>query len=203
MRSASHHPHPQRLRDRLREETARAILAAAEEVFAADGLQARMERVAEQAGVAVGTLYNHFEDRAALVRSLVRSRREALLSRVDAAVAEVKDGPVERQLRAFFAAVEEHARVHGRLLSVLVQAGEGPGQARPPRTLLEELARRASAIVARGVASGELRDDRARVFAPALVGIARVVLVRVLEGEGEPGETAGAIVELFLRGAAR
>jgi AcrR family transcriptional regulator len=202
MRSASHHP-PPRLRDRLREEAARAILAAAEEVFAADGLQARMERIAEQAGVAVGTLYNHFEDRAALVRSLVCSRREALLSRVDAALAAVRDAPVEAQLRAFFAAVDEHARAHGRLLSVLMQAGEGPAQARPPKTLLAELARRASAIVARGVASGELREDRGKVFAPALVGIARVVLVRVLEGGGEPGEAAAAIVDLFLRGAAR
>ena len=202
MRSPSHH-HPPRLRDRLREEAGRAILAAAEEVFASDGLQARMERIAEEAGVAVGTLYNHFHDRAALVRSLVRSRREALLSRVDAALADAGHGPVERQLLAFFSAVEEHARAHGRLLTVLMQAGEGPGQAKPPRTLLEELARRAGAIVARGVASGELREDRAKVFAPALVGIARVVLVRVLEGEGAPGESAAAIVELFLEGAKR
>ena len=202
MRHHSHHP-PPRLRDRLREEAGRAILAAAEEVFAAEGLQARMERIAEQAGVAVGTLYNHFEDRAALVQSLVRSRREALLSRVDASVAAAKDGTVERQLVAFFSAVEEHARVHGRLLSVLMQSGEGPGQARPPKTLLEDLARRASAIVERGVASGELREDRAKVFAPALVGVARVVLVRVLEGASGPGETVAAVVELFLRGAAR
>ncbi len=202
MRSPSQQP-PPRLRDRLREEAARAILAAAEEVFASDGIQARMERIAEQAGVAVGTLYNHFEDRAALVRSLVRSRREALLSRVDDALAAAKDGTVEEQLGAFFSAVEEHARAHGRLLSVLMQAGEGPGQVRPPRTLLEELARRARAIVARGTASGELRADRAKVFAPALVGIARVVLVRVLEGASSPGETAAAIVELFLKGAAR
>jgi AcrR family transcriptional regulator len=202
MRSPSH-PAPPRLRDRLREETARAILAAAEEVFGAEGLQARMERIAAEAGVAVGTLYNHFEDRAALVRSLVRSRREDLLSRVDAALASVRGAPVEAQLRAFFSAVEEHARAHGRLLQVLMQGGEGPGQARPPKTLLDELARRASAVVARGVAAGELRADPAGVFAPALVGIARVVLVRVLEGGSEPGEAVAAIVELFLRGAAR
>ncbi len=202
MRSPSHHA-PPRLRDRLREEAARAILAAAEEVFASEGLQARMERIAEEAGVAVGTLYNHFEDRAALVRSLVRSRREDLLTRVDAAVQAAERGTIEQQLVAFFTAVEEHARAHGRLLSVLMQAGEGPAQARPPKTLLEELARRASAIVDRGVASGELREDRARVFAPALVGIARVVLVRVLEGGSGPGDTVAAIVELFLRGAAR
>lgn len=202
MRSASHH-HASRLRDRLREEAARAILEAAEEVLGADGMQARMERIAERAGVAVGTLYNHFEDRAALVRSLVRSRREALLSRVDDALAAVREAPVDVQLRAFFSAVEEHARVHGRLLSVFMQGGEGPGQARPPKSLLEDLARRAEAIVARGVARGELREDRANVFAPSLVGIARVVLVRVLEGGDGPGETSGAIVELFLRGAAR
>ena len=201
MRPSSHH-HPPRLRDRLREEAARAILAAAEEVFASDGLNARMERIAEAAGVAVGTLYNHFEDRAALVRSLVWSRREALLARVDDALAEAKDGPVEQQLRAFFLAVEEHARVHGRLLSVLMQAGEGPNQARP-KTLLEDLAKRGSAVVSRGVASGELREDRAGVFAPALVGIARVVLIGVLEGASGLGETAAAIVELFLKGAAR
>ncbi len=202
MRSPSHHA-PPRLRDRLREEAARAILAAAEEVFASDGLQARMERIAEEAGVAVGTLYNHFEDRAALVRSLVRSRREDLLRRVDEAVSAARVGTVEQQLAAFFSAVEEHARAHGRLLSVMMQAGEGPAQARPPKTLLDELARRAAAIVERGVASGELREDRAKVFAPALVGVARVVLVRVLEGAGGPGETVAAIVELFLRGAAR
>ena len=201
MNSASHPP--ARLRDRLREETSRAILAAAEEVFAADGLQARMERIAAEAGVAVGTLYNHFEDRAALVRSLVLSRRGALLSRVDEALAGAREAPVAEQLRAFFTAVEEHARVHGRLLSVLMQAGEGPGQARPPKTLLAELAKRASRIVSRGVAAGELRADPANVFAPALVGIARVVLVRVLEGAGEPGEASAAIVDLFLRGAAR
>ncbi len=202
MRDASHHA--PRLRERLREEAARAILDAAEEVFAQDGLQARMERIADQAGVAVGTLYNHFEDRAALVRSLVRSRREALLDRVDAALRELGDGaPTETRLRAFFAAVEVHARAHGRLLAVLMQGGEGPAQAKPPRSLLDELARRASAIVTSGIDRGELREDRAGVFAPALVGIARVVLVRVLEGQSAPGETAAAIVELFLRGAER
>src|SRR5512139_3867755 len=114
MRSASPHT-SSRLRERLREETARAILEAAEEVFAQDGLQARMERIASEAGVAVGTLYNHFEDRAALVRSLVLSRRGALLSRVDEALAGVREAPVADQLRAFFTAVEEHARAHGRL----------------------------------------------------------------------------------------
>ena len=205
MSSSSHppvHPHP-RLRDRLREETARAILSAAEEVFAADGLAARMERIAAQAGVAVGTLYNHFEDRRSLVAALVGSRREALLSRLDAALVASRGAPAAEELRAFLGAVEEHARAHGPLLTVLVQAGEGPGAVRPPQTLHDELVRRANAIVARGVASGELRADRSKVFGLALVGMARAVLLRAIERGSEPGEAGDAIVELFLRGASR
>ncbi len=205
MSSSSHqpvHPHP-RLRDRLREETARAILSAAEEVFAADGLAARMERIAAQAGVAVGTLYNHFEDRRSLVAALVSSRREALLSRLDAALVASRGAPAAEELRAFLGAVEEHARAHGPLLTVLVQAGEGPGAVRPPQTLHDELVRRANAIVARGVASGELRADRSKVFGLALVGMARAVLLRAIERGSEPGEAGDAVVELFLRGASR
>ena len=206
MNSPSHPPQPHapaRLRDRLREETSRAILAAAEDVFAAEGLGARMERIAAQAGVAVGTLYNHFQDRKALVAALIQSRREALLSRIDGALTAARGEPAAVQLRAYLAAVEEHVRAHGPLLGVLMQAGEGPGDARPPKTLLDELVRRADVVVGRGIAAGELRPDGARIFGLALVGLARAVMLRTLHGEGEPGAAATAVLDLFLRGAAR
>jgi AcrR family transcriptional regulator len=193
-----------RLRERLREETARAILDAAEQEFAAGGVHAtRMESIAARAGVAVGTLYNHFADRDALVAALARSRRESLVARVDAALAEVEGRPVLDQIRAFLRAIAEHARVHGRYLAVMVQAGEGPGRPRPPSTLLRELASRADALVARGVASGELRPDRGGVFGLGLVGVARAVLLRNVErDEGFEGAVDG-IADLFLRGAQR
>ena len=192
-----------RLRDRLREETSRAILAAAEDVFASDGLSARMESIAAHAGVAVGTLYNHFEDRKALVAALVRSRREDLFARLDEALAGARREPVAVQLRAYLSAVEQHARAHGPLLQVLMQAGEGPGDSRPPRTLLDELVRRADAIVERGVQSGELRADPGEVFGLALVGMARALVIRAVDGESEPGQATDALLELFLGGAGR
>jgi len=70
---------PVRLRDRLREEANRAILTAAEEVFSEEGLGARMEQIAARAGVAVGTLYNHFQDRGALVNALACSTKGVVL----------------------------------------------------------------------------------------------------------------------------
>jgi AcrR family transcriptional regulator len=195
--------HQARLRERLREETGRAILEAAEAVFAEDGLHAaRMERIAARAGVAVGTLYNHFRDKDALLSSLLRSRRGALLERVDRALAAAAGQDARARLRAFLSAIAAHAREHGRFLTVLVQAGEGPERLRPPRTLVAELVARADGLVAEGVAAGVLRPDDAGVFGHALVGMARVMILRSIE-RGAPEDVTDAIVDIFLRGTAR
>lgn len=192
-----------RLRERLREETARAILAAAEHELASEGVHAaRMERIAARAGVAVGTLYNHFSDREALLGALARLRRDKLLARVDAALAEAKRRPVAAQLRAYVDAVAEHAREHGPLLAVLVQAGEGPARPRPGR-LAEELTARVDGIVRRGIAAGELREDHAGVFALAFVGMVRLVLTRAIEERAPLERALAALPALFLEGARR
>src|SRR3954471_15366151 len=70
-RRSESEPERQTLRGRIRETTVQAILSAAEEVFADDGFHAaRMGAIAAKAGVSVGTLYNHFEDRDALLGGL-------------------------------------------------------------------------------------------------------------------------------------
>lgn len=202
-RSHAAEPAP-RLRDRLREETARAILSAAEEVFAEEGLHAaRMERIAVRAGVAVGTVYNHFADRSALVAALCGAGRAALLAQIDAAVAAASAGGARAELRALVEAVIEHARGRGRFLSVLVQAGEGPARAQPGGSLLEQLVARADAVIARGVAAGALRPDPHGVFGRGLVGMIRLLVLRAIEeGAGWDG-IADATLDLFLEGAAR
>src|SRR6188508_2634914 len=81
--ASSSEPKP-RLRERLRSATRDAILAAAADVFAADGAaNARIEDIAARAGVAVGTVYNYFEDRAALVAALLDVRTKSLLEALD------------------------------------------------------------------------------------------------------------------------
>ncbi len=205
MKPASRLPRPpRRLRDRLRAETARAILEAAEQEFASEGMHgARMERIAARAGVAVVTLYNHFQDREALLAALARSRRESVLARIDAALAEAGEAPFADRLRAFLRAIADHARAHGAFLAVLVQSGEGPARPRPPPTLVRELARRADDLVAGGVAAGELRPDEAGIFGLALVGMARAVLLRTVERAEGFERAPDAILDLFLRGAGR
>ncbi len=194
---------PVRLRDRLRDEANRAILAAAEEVFSEEGLGARMERIAARAGVAVGTLYNHFEDRGALVEALSCSRRGLLFDRIDAAVAACEGQPVRDQLRALLAALGEHAKVHGRYLSVLVQSGDGPARWKPRTDLQDGLLARVGALLDRCIASGELRPEGREVYALALVSVVRVAIFRVLEGKGSWEALTEPIIDLFLRGAQR
>jgi AcrR family transcriptional regulator len=195
-----------RLRDRLRAETRAAILAAAEHDFAARGIsRARMEAIAARAGVAVGTLYNYFEDRDALLRALVEERRVGLLRRLDAALGEGAQAPFEAALAGLLGALFEHWAEHRGLLSVLLQedaAGvTGPGKA----TLLDELARRIEKMLRRGRARRRLRPDPAGLQAALLLGMVRGVLRRDARlPPGAPaGDRAAQVMDLFLRGAGR
>ncbi|MCC5474528.1 TetR/AcrR family transcriptional regulator [Streptomyces sp. NPDC059680] len=64
-----------------------AILAAAREAFAAQGLGASLEGVAREAGVAIGTLYRHFPTRLSLVEELFAAKFLDLLDSAKQAAA--------------------------------------------------------------------------------------------------------------------
>jgi AcrR family transcriptional regulator len=194
---------PVRLRDRLRAETQAAILAAAEEAFAADGIEgAHMEAIAARAGVAVGTLYNYFEDRDGLLTALVEARRAGLLLRLDAALAEGEGKPFEESLAAFLGGLFDHWAAHRGLLSVLFQA-DGPIRGRG--SILEEVTRRTEAVLRRGRAQGKLQPDASGLQAPMLLGMARAVLRQDAsrQGGGRDEDRAGLVLAVFLRGAGR
>jgi AcrR family transcriptional regulator len=204
--SEAPHAHPP-LRARLREEVRTAILDAAESVLARDGLRAgRMEDIARQAGVAVGTVYNHFADRDALLRSLLDSRRGELLGRVDGAL-ESADSAFRSQLGAFVEAIFDHARSHRSLLALLVQDQGLALKARltpsPESRTLEQLRARARRIVTVGIAEGALRRKDSGLWADLLVGSVRALLLRELVQTGEPRRIPPVrpAVEFFLTGA--
>jgi AcrR family transcriptional regulator len=50
------------------------VIDAAQVVFSEHGPDARMDEVAEKAGVAVGTLYRHFPNKEALLKALIAER---------------------------------------------------------------------------------------------------------------------------------
>lgn len=192
-----------RLRMRLREETSTVILAAAERAIGEEGLHAaRIELIAAYAGVSVGTIYNHFKDRTALVQALFDARGRRLEALLEQGIQRTADLPAHDQVRALFDATAEHGREHGRLFGSLLRENHGPARIRPPDVTRAALAMAAAAVVARGIATGEFREDRASVFAEALTALARQAFACAVDGRGTADEI-DALTDLFIRGVAR
>jgi AcrR family transcriptional regulator len=162
-----------------------------------------MEDIAERAGVSVGTLYNHFEDRNALLLELIRVRREALLAQVDAELAGVAGRPVREQLRALLDKVFGHFHEHARFFANVMQSELVRTQGYPQRHgLLAEISKRVEPILVRGVASGELRRAGSEYYASLLLGMVRGLLMRVAETQRSEELQRGAdvLLQVFMQG---
>ncbi|MFB4420037.1 TetR/AcrR family transcriptional regulator [Streptomyces sp. QL37] len=143
-----------------------ALLTAAREAFLADD-DAHVEEIARRAGVAVGTLYRHFDTREALVAEVYRQE-----------VAELCDAPArllaqhapDEALRTFLLLLVEHAAVGRGMSEALesIMATDSPvfDDAR------DEMARALDELLAAGVAAGLVREGvGGRVALRALGGI--------------------------------
>lgn len=81
-------------------ETVDVILAATARVLVRDGFdRASTNRIAETAGVSIGSLYQYFPSKEALVAALVERHIDSMSERLQAEMAEVADAPVEVAVR--------------------------------------------------------------------------------------------------------
>ncbi|GAA1826916.1 TetR/AcrR family transcriptional regulator [Pseudonocardia ailaonensis] len=94
-----------------------ALLAAAREAFLAGEEESHVEEIARRAGVAVGTLYRHFETREALVEEVYRREVDDLCAAAGTFLAQ---NPPEEALRLFLLLLVEHAAV-GRGMAVALE----------------------------------------------------------------------------------
>lgn len=204
------------LRDRQKSATRDAILAAATDVLAASGdSAARMEDIALRAGVAVGTVYNYFEDRTALMRALLDTRTQALLEALaqDARPVGPRGPDAPRRftaaLRHFVGALIAHLDANRAVLASLQHdertQGIGADVVSRRQSVLQALHGRATQLVTEGIRSGALRKADADTCATLLIGMVRSVAIRRLAAgdERQPGPGVRDVVDMFLRGAAR
>lgn len=110
--------------------TRASLVRAARVEFSSGGYRsATAKRIAARAGVAVGTFYQYFKDKDAVLRELARERAEHAASVVAAVDLDVRldDGPaaalaaVRARMRAVVRAVTEHHREDPGLHAVLTE----------------------------------------------------------------------------------
>lgn len=198
-----HSKHEPRLKERQRAEAARTIASAAEQVFAERGLRdARMEEIASRAGVSVGTVYNHFHDRDALLRDLVEGRRAELARKLDGALEASSGAAFREQLRGFCRTVFEHFELHRGFLAITLQLDSASIE--QPSEGMREVKARAASLVERGLRLKALRPLSKELWAMFLLGSVRAVLVDELRSPGrlQVHERTEAVIDFFLGGAA-
>ena len=202
------------MRGRIREATIEAILGAAEEVFADAGLHAaRMDTIAAKAGVSVGTLYNHFEDRDALVVGLMAARRGELVGKIDAALRAAEAAPLRERLRGVLGAFVDHCQSHRKFLSIVLQHEIGRHQKSFPRAWAKEhekkhdtmqaIQERIDSEMKRGVKEGTLRPDLGDLGGTFFLGMLRALIIRDLVVEAPGGAmalTVDRLLDAFFEG---
>jgi TetR/AcrR family transcriptional repressor of mexCD-oprJ operon len=178
-------------RTALQQRVSAAILEAAAKVLAADGDQASMLDVAAAAGVGRATVYRYFPSRQALLDELADVALDRAGERL--AAASLDRVPV--------------AEAISRAVRALLDVGDyfvvlERERVRPDPTRLEtQVGARLRAILERGQANGEIRDDvPASWLTEALLGLVVNILLapRLLGSE----DTIAAITSLFLDGCA-
>lgn len=190
----------QPLRARLRQLTVEAILDAAEETFADLGLGAGMDAIASRAGVAVGTLYNHFDDRQALLDALGAARRAEVVAALGGALDATAGQPFRARLLAALTGILQAVGRHTRFRRQLLE--HAPPGAKVKREIKARLAPRLEELLAQGRAERALASDPHGLQLTILMGLVHAFVTLATE---EPDRLAIAdapahICDAFLHG---
>lgn len=141
------------------------ILEAAEVVFAADGIEAPVDAIAEKAGVGVGTLYRHFPTKEKLCEAILLDRLRALTDDARA------QADAEDPAAAFFGFLEHFVElgVSKRDLIAAVM-GAGLDFEEAAASVKEDLREAVGVLLGRAQAVGAVRADVTPAAIVSLVG---------------------------------
>lgn len=151
--------------------TVGAILEAAREVFEREGFDAAsINGIAERAGVSIGSLYQYFPSKEAVLVALIEAQAAETMASLEASLEAARDMPLAEAVRAIVASfVRAHrAPIHG----VLAHGSEELGRL---RRLQESVDARAGAAIARF-----LSHHREAIRAPN-IELAAFLLVRTVD----------------------
>jgi AcrR family transcriptional regulator len=172
-----------------------SIQEAAMRVIARKGMSAAtMQEIAQEAGVAKGTIYLYFRDRDELVERTFETAIGQLHERVDAALA--LDLPLEEKLRAIVRAqmafFRENAEFFRLYITLRMPEGNAHQQRRQKRACAPQYQTRVRAfaeVLAEGMKRGEVRKmDPHRLALFLIEGTTAITFERLTENAPPPEE---------------
>lgn len=170
-----------------------SIQEATMRVIARKGMAAAtMQEIAEEAGVAKGTLYLYFRDRDELVEKTFENVMTQLHDRVDEAL--LADAPFEERLRNVITAkllfFEENREFFRLYMSLRLPEGNPSQQRRQKRTCQPQYRTRIdqlSNVLREAMTRGEVREMDSRRLALMLIeGTNAIVIERIMEESAPP-----------------
>lgn len=109
--------------------TVDALVEATARILVREGFEkASTNRIAEIAGVSVGSLYQYFPSKEALVAAVINRHNEEIMGIVRAALAEVANLPIEKAVRRLVTVAIEAHRINPNLHRVLAEQIPRTGQ---------------------------------------------------------------------------
>jgi AcrR family transcriptional regulator len=109
--------------------TVDALIEATARILVKDGFEkASTNRIAEIAGVSVGSLYQYFPNKEALVAAVIDRHNQVILQLVRATLAEVAGMPLEKAVRRLVTVAVEAHRIDPKLHRVLAEQIPRTGQ---------------------------------------------------------------------------
>lgn len=153
--------------------TVEALLEATAQVLVREGYgRSSTNRIARRAGVSIGTLYQYFPNKDALIMALVERLADRQLALLQAQLEASRDAPLEEAIGQLLEALSQTKRVQPKLQQALFE--------QVPRTGAMDLVQvwmgRATAVIAEALRA---RED---VLRPADPELAAYIIVRAFHG---------------------
>ena len=179
MKTLTPRKRPQQARSR---ELVRAIVEGAARVFDREGLDATTNRIAEEAGVSIGSLYQYFPNKEALLIALAERHLDSAGAALRAVLqAHAASAELEALVRPLIQTLVAEHRTHPSMHRLIRQfAPRSPALMGRLDALLAEIERALAACLERRPCPPPLPGRRARFAIAAIDG----VLHRTLPGDG-------------------
>ena len=162
-----------------------------------------MNRVAATAGLAKGSLYNYFRDKRRLLHFVYERAYEPIRTRLDETAR--RNGTASEKLEAIARMYFEYVDTHRKLFDFLLNDAAVRGNLKNEQDSLRAHAIvELTAIIEKGVETGEFRPTKPEHVAELLLGAVRQMAERQLaSGRREPvNESVDMLCQVFLNGLA-